>query len=331
MLARIREFYRDKASLYWNLFFPFFIIFIFYFIFNEDKRTYVKIGIVGEVTESLLQSEEFFQFKYMQILPQIKNEGKLKIANHKLDILIEPSQNGITKYWINSTNQQGYFLDKMIKIYYEGAIEKQNIDEKEISYLDWVFPGILALNLMFTCLWGVGWVIVNYRDEGYLKRLNATPLKAYHFILGHLLSRVIIATLSTSVIFIIGSWIIDFNMRGSYFNLIVCYLLGVIALVSIGLLVATRTTSKEFADGALNLFSWPMIVFSGMWFSREGFSPVVNVFSYLLPITHLIESTRKIMLEGASLSDVSFNIFSMIAFIIILITLISVLFKWNDR
>lgn len=332
-LGRLREFYRDKASLYWNLFFPFFIIVIFYFIFSEDKRTDVKVGVVGEVNELLLQSEEFFNLKYTQFLSVNKEEGLLKVRNHKFDMLIEPGMGSypVAKYWVNSTNKNAYFLEKIIKNHFKGAILKQSSEEKEISYLDWVFPGILALNLMFSCLWGVGWVIVKYRDEGFLKRLNATPLKVYHFLLGHMFARLIIVAIVTTFIFVVGSMILDFKMQGSYFDLIVCYFFGMLSLTSIGLLVATRTTSKEFAEGALNLFSWPMIVCSGMWFSIEGFSPLVKAFSYTLPTTHLIEATRKIMLEGATLSQVSVNIFSMFLFSVILFALTSFFFKWSER
>ncbi|MDE0151833.1 MAG: ABC transporter permease [Bdellovibrionales bacterium] len=325
-IARLKEFYRDKAAFYWHLVLPFFIIASFYFIFDSDQTPSYKVGVVGE---SLNDSEEFFQLKYIQFIPQEKDIALDKIRNHTLDMLVQPGQP--LQYWVNDSNRKAYFLEKILKGSYNKSIEKNPSLSRTISYVDWVFPGILALNIMFSCLWGVGWLIVKYRDDGYLKRLNATPLKVYHFILGQMLARLIIILCGTSVIFIVGAWFIDFEMQGSYLDLFICYLFGVLSLISIGLLVATRTTSKEFADGALNLFSWPMIIFSGIWFSLEGAPSWLLAFAYSLPLTHLVESTRKIMLEGAMLSELWFNVSAMVIFSVTAFALVAVLFKWNER
>jgi len=326
LIARLREFYRDKAAFYWHLALPFFIIASFYFIFDSNQTPSYKVGVIGEGTND---SEEFFQLKHIQFILQEKDKALDKIRNHDLDMLVQPGQP--LQYWVNDSNRKAYFLEKILKGSYSEPIQKNPSLARSVSYVDWVFPGVLALNIMFSCLWGVGWLIVKYRDDGYLKRLNATPLKVYHFILGQMLARLIIILCGTSVIFVAGAWFIDFEMQGSYLDLFVCYLFGVLSLISIGLLVATRTTSKVFADGALTLFSWPMIIFSGMWFSLEGAPSWLSAFAYSLPLTHLVESTRRIMLEGAVLSELWFNVSAMMAFSVTSFALVAFLFKWNDR
>lgn len=330
LIARLREFYRDKAAFYWHLGLPFFIIASFYFIFDSRQTPSYKVGVAAKNTKGFLNdSEEFFQLKYIQFIPQEKQSALDKIRNHTLDMLVQPGNP--LQYWINDSNKKAYFLEKILKGSYRNPIQKNPSLDRAVSYVDWVFPGILALNIMFSCLWGVGWLIVKYRDDGYLKRLNATPLKVYHFMLGQMFARLIIILCGTSIIFSVGSWFIDFEMQGSYLDLFVCYFFGVLSLISIGLLVASRTTSKEFADGVLNLFSWPMMIFSGMWFSLEGAPSWLMAFAYSLPLTHLVESTRKIMLEGAVLSELWFNVFSMAAFSAVVFLLVAFLFKWNER
>ena len=335
-LARLREFYRDKSVLYWNLFFPFFILLSFYFIFKSETRSYYKVGIVKEAAQEEIKGETleglgaFSQLKYIQFLEQEKAEGLRKIKNHKLDMLIDIGQP--LKYWVPSEGKGGYFLEKILKhSAVRGTIEKQKIPGRPVPYVVWLFPGVLALNIMFSCLWGVGWVIVKYRDEGYLKRLNVTPIKVHHFILGQMGARFVIVFFLTSVVYLFGSRMIGFEMRGSYLDLAICYLLGTLSLISIGLLAAVRTTSKEFADGLLNVISWPMIIFSGMWFSLEGSSPLVQKIAAAMPLTHLIQSTRKIMLEGAHLKELSSHLLYMGLFSAILFAVISLCFKWNEK
>ncbi len=328
-LARFREFYRDKSSFYWHWVLPIFIITAFYITFNNDQSSLFKVGIVGSLESSALQSEEFFQIQHIQFLPQEKQAGIKKVRDHKLDLLIELSSP--MQYWINDSNKNGYITEQLLKKSFNKKLRKNSFMTQPASYMDWVFPGILALTIMFGCLWGVGYMIVVYRCEGYLKRLHATPLKSYSFLLGQLFSRLVIVLVTTSVTFITGSLLISFETQGSYLSLIVCYTLGAISLSSIGLLVASRTKSKEFADQLLNVFSWPFFIFSEMWFSLEG-SPVwLQNFSKALPLTHLIASTRKIMLDGASLYQVRDHIWAMLLFSVIVLTLTVILFKWNDK
>ena len=51
------------------------------------------------------------------------------------------------------------------------------IQEKGSRYIDFLFPGILGLNLMGTGIWGVGFSIVNARLKKTLKLMVATPMR----------------------------------------------------------------------------------------------------------------------------------------------------------
>ena len=46
-----------------------------------------------------------------------------------------------------------------------------------LSYADWVPLGVLAMNVIFSSLWDVGFVLVHYRKNGVLRQLKATPLR----------------------------------------------------------------------------------------------------------------------------------------------------------
>ena len=82
-------------------------------------------------------------------------------------------------------------------------------------------------------------------------------------------------------------------------NLILIFFLGGFSMISLGLLIASRSSSEEFAGGILNLISWPMMFLSEVWFSLEGAHPIVRKISNLFPLTHLVEGARNIMNHGA--------------------------------
>lgn len=328
-IARTKEYYRDKSSFGWNILFPFFMVFGFYFVFNSDGQDLFKVGLVENSTKL---EKEFYSIKHVQWLSGLsESEGQDKIRKHKIDLLIDTRVEPV-KYWLNSTSKNAYLLEKMLlSMSGDSKLSKKELNQKEISYLDWVIPGILAMNIMFNCLWGIGYVIVRYRQNGYLKRLRATPIKAYHYLLAQVLSRYLIAMMVTLIVFFGTKWTVGFDVKGSYFDLFISYSLGVFCIMSFGLIVAARTTSKELADGLLNLISWPMMVLSGVWFSVEGTSEMVNFISQLLPLTHLVDATRMIITEGAGLAEVSFNLGVMGGSALVLITISSLIFKWDSE
>ena len=65
------------------------------------------------------------------------------------------------------------------------------------------------MNMMFSCLFGVGYVIVRYRKSSVLKRLKATPLSALEFVSAQLVSRLFIVMFMA--IFVYGGCNIFFD------------------------------------------------------------------------------------------------------------------------
>ena len=79
-------------------------------------------------------------------------------------------------------------------------------------------------------------------------------------------------------------------------------------MISLALVVASRSSSEEFAGGILNLITWPMMFLSEVWFSLEGTRPGYRRCRRIFPLTQMIDAARKIMNDGAGIEDVHSNI-----------------------
>jgi len=330
--ARNIEFFRDKSSLGWNLFFPVLLLVGFSFIFSGDGRSAYKVGVV-DVTASninqlngkgeLLENIRFIDYISYENVDFAKN----KLSRHTIDILIDPATNS---YWINEESAKSYLVEKIFKSQLEGYNRLKTSGQK-IRYVDWVLPGILGMNMMFSCLFGVGYVIVRYRKNAVLKRLKATPLSAFEFVTAQLLSRLFIVMFMSIVVYSGCNLLFDFFMLGNYFDLLIIGMLGAFCLISLGLLVASRSKSEELIGGLLNLTSWPMMMLSGVWFSLEGAPPALKSFADFLPLTHLVAGARKVITEGATLGDISYHITSLIVMSIIFLSIGAYFFSWNTE
>ena len=138
-------------------------------------------------------------------------------ARHQLDLLIEFGER--PRYWVNPDSAKGRFAELAL-LQSESApptsIDKEQISGEAMRYADWVLPGILGMNMMFSSLFGVGYVVVRYRKNGFLKRLRATPLRAIEFVMAQVASRLLLIMVITSFLFAGTSYFLDIRMEGSY-------------------------------------------------------------------------------------------------------------------
>ncbi|BDX05815.1 ABC transporter permease [Planctobacterium marinum] len=326
--ARNLEFFRDKSSLSWNIAFPVLILVGFSFIFNDQDNYQFKVGVLQQDTSlvSQAQSEAFLQLKHIEFVPYTETAQAIEsVRKHKIDLFVAPQQK---RYWVNETSPKGYTVEQLL-LGNSVGYERLTIEGRAIRYLDWVVPGILGMNMMFSCLFGVGYVIVRYRKASVLKRLKATPLKPIEFILAQVISRLFIVVCMSAGVFLATDWMFDFYMLGSMFDLLVIAILGALCMISLGLLVASRSRSEELTGGLLNLVTWPMMILSGVWFSLEGAPQWLQSIAQLLPLTHIVDGARSIMTDGTRLWELHTSLVSLLLMTAVFLCLSALLFRWE--
>ncbi|MGD8882373.1 MAG: ABC transporter permease [Desulfobacterales bacterium] len=337
--ARNYEFFRDRSAFGWNFLFPFLLVAGFGIIFGGKTYTEYKIGIFPSETKQVSTAQVNIpqRFKDMQYLKFIgfpnAAEGLEKLKHHRIDFLLKTG-NGPYQYWVSDASPKGYVVEQMFKASLLPAENKLNAEKREIQgsairYIDWLFPGILAMNMMFSALWGVGYVVVRYRKNGVLKRLKATPLSAFEYLTAQAISRIFLLMFTLVIVWTGCDLIFSFRVQGSYLDLFVIFFLGSLSLTSLGLVLASRGTSEEFTTGILNFISWPMMFLSEVWFSLEGAPQWVKSSAKIFPLTHMLTAARKVMHDGAGLIEVGPEIIVLSLMTLGFLTLGASLFSWN--
>jgi ABC-type multidrug transport system permease subunit len=331
--ARNLEFVRDRSSMSWNLVLPVALLFGLSFIFGGEGRTQYTVGVLQSVEELDRDQHPFLETHFVRfVIVNDKEDGVRKIARHQLDLLVQFGTPG--RYWINPDSPKGYFVEFALLQSDKPAeygMQKSRITGDAVRYVDWVLPGILGMNMMFSCLFGVGYVVVRYRKNGFLKRLRATPLRPIEFVIAQVGSRLLLIMVITTFVYTGTNYFLDTRMDGSYLTLFLVAIVGAIALLSMGLLVAARVTSEELAGGLLNLVTWPMMMLSGVWFSLEGADGWVRQVANIFPLTHVLESARAVMLDGATLVDVAPALLSLSLMSVVFLGAGAAMFRWRPN
>jgi len=337
--ARNHEFFRDRAAFGWNFLFPFLIVAGFGIIFGGKSYTEYKIGVFPHTPEIVSAKdikipEPFRNTRYLKFIgfPSAA-AGLEKLKYHKIDFLLKIGDPPFA-YWVSDASPRGYVVEQMFKSsllppQIKIQAEKKEIQGRTIRYIDWLFPGILAMNMMFSALWGVGYVVVRYRKNGVLKRLKVTPLNAFEYLTAQAVSRIFLLMFTLLVVWTGCDLIFDFTVNGSYLDLFIVFFLGSLSLTALGLILASRGVSEEFTTGILNFISWPMMFLSEVWFSLEGAPHWVKNLAQIFPLTHILKAVRKIMHDGAGLIDVRLEIMILTLMTLAFLTIGASLFSWN--
>ena len=328
--ARNVEFVRDRSSFGWNIVMPVLLVFGLAFIFSGGEKPLLKVAVLAPAATELSASlHPFLGTEHLEFYRVADREQSVrKVQRHQIDMLLD-LRDGDGRYWINPESGKGAIAARLLQASGGPSLRQERAGGAPVRYVDWLLPGILGMNMMFSAMYGVGYVIVRYRKNGYLKRLHATPLRAFEFLSAQIGSRLIVILCVSSGVFLGTDLVLDFRMEGSYLALFLLAAAGAISLISMGLLIAARIQSEEFAEGILNFLTWPMMLLSGVWFSLEGTHPLLRQLSAVFPLTHLLDGARAVMLDGAGISGILPQLAVLLLMAVAFLAVGSALFKWD--
>lgn len=325
--ARNKEFYRDRSALIWTLLFPFIVLAGFTYGYSGRQEPLLRVRAVAASTADVVSALRALGAVPGVELKEVDDEraALARLERYEVDLVV--SGGG---YWFDPDADKGRLAERLLLDAAAGAgLERRTVAGRRVRYSDWLLPGLLAMNLMFGSMFGVGYVVVRYRKNGVLKRLRATPLSALQFLAAQVLSRMLLM-LVTSFMIVGGAMVlIGFRPQGSWLALAAFVCVSSIAMISLGLVVAARIATEEVAEGLLNLMTWPMIFLSGVWFSLEGASAWVLAAAKLMPLTHVVDGLRAILIEGAGLAQLGPQVAVLLALSVVFLGVGSAIFRWR--
>jgi ABC-type multidrug transport system permease subunit len=299
--ARNLEFVRDRSTLLFTLVVPIALVVGMGIVFGGPERPLFKVGVLS--THETQERHPFLRERFVDFVPVIDRADAIrKVGRHQLDLLLDPQ--GPAHYWVNTDSPKGYIVEKLL-LSEDHAAVREPVTGTAVRYVDWLFPGVLGMNMMFSCLFGVGYVVLRYRKSGFLKRLHATPLTPFEFLSAQVLSRLSLVLLVTLILYCGVSPIIHFHTAGSSALLCLIAVLGALSMIALGLTIAARFSSDELVGGVLNLMTWPMMLLSGIWYSLEGSPKWVRLLAQVFPLTHMLNAARAVMIDGVGFTQVA--------------------------
>lgn len=261
------------------------------------------------------------------IIPQ-GFEASLQSGVATLQVYYDDS-NPIRIGYVSST------IDAVIQAYNERVtgrpevvkLEKQGVETASVRYIDFLTPGMIGMTIMFTNL-AVGFMLVNWREMGILRRLGVTPLSPGLLIASQAVSFALLSATQVTLLLVVGRLVFDVRIEGSYVLLGVTGMLGVFSMLALGYTIASFARTVQSFSAAQQLLAFPMLFLGRSYFPIDpppALMPVVQA----VPLTHLNDALREVINRGGGIGDLWVSWLVLVGWTLVAGVISIRLFRWQ--
>ena len=300
--ARVVLFLREPEAVFWVLVFPLILAVVLGWAFRDRGPSAEDVGVLGSAAEVAAVVE----------LVDLETYDRLEIAEKdlafgRIAVLLIAGEPPVLRYDPQRPESELARLRLASRLWgpNDPPYRSEEVRAAGSRYIDWLFPGLLGMNLMGTGIWGIGFAIAEMRQKKLLRRFLVTPMSRSKFLMSFMLSRGVFLVLEVVVLVAFAVFVLGVPLRGSVVAFFAACLVGTLTFATIGILVASRARTIEGVSGLMNFVMVPMWLFSGIFFSYDKFPEAFHPAIRAIPLTALNDALRGIMLEGTSLFELA--------------------------
>ena len=331
-LVRFREFWREPEAVFWVFVFPTLLAAGLGVAFRNRPPEVAKIAVVDPALGAALAAD-----KSISVATLTRDAGENALRTGRAVLLVLRDSSGKVIFRYDDTNPDGRMARLLVDRALQQAagahdpmpVSSDLVREPGSRYIDFLVPGLLGMNLMGNGLWGLGFSIVDARRRKLLKRLIASPMPRWQYLMSFLLSRLVVLVAEVVVLVGFGRLAFGVPVRGPAWELGALCLLAALAFGALGLLIASRARTIEAVSGLMNFTMLPMWIFSGVFFSSDRFPAFLQPLIRALPLTAVVDSLRASMLQGTHLSQLGGQLAVMSAWLGVCFLTALRLFRWR--
>ena len=352
-VANIKSLVRDRAALFWTIFFPVMFVFLFGWIFGGSGDTKISVGFVDQdgttTSAQVRQAFDAVPLLHLQsgsledekaamqrgdvsaviVLPKGLQAGVGQKAPVAIQLWADPSKTQTTQVVQGAVAQiaNGFNLQLAggSQILTVNQLTLQSTNIGAVSYL---VPSILAMALMQLGVFAAI-PLVQQREKGILKRIGATPLPRWKLVGSNVLLRLLVAIVDAVVILGIGFLVFGVQIVGNVLAMVGLVLLGASAFLALGFMLASFLKTEEQATGVVQVVQMPMMFLSGIFFSFDSMPSFLKTVGMAMPLTYLGDGLRQVMVNGTQLVPLGADVAILTGWLVVCLGIAARSFRWE--
>ncbi len=183
-----------------------------------------------------------------------------------------------------------------------------------------IVPGLVGTILTMTMLIFTALSVTREIERGTMESLLSMPIKPVEVMFGKIIPYVLVGFVQAAIIIAIGVLLFGVPMFGSLTLLSVLSILFITANLSIGYTFSTLAQNQLQAMQLSIMFFLPSILLSGFMFPFLGMPVWAQYIGEGLPLTHYLRIVRAIMLKGATVQNLQYDTFALVALMLFAMT-----------
>jgi ABC-2 type transport system permease protein len=189
-------------------------------------------------------------------------------------------------------------------------------------------PVLASLLIAVSAVLSLVTIISIYREGGILKRLRATPLRAWTILTAHMLVKLILTAATLALMVLAGRRYYPVGVHAPLFSFTIALLISTWSILSIGFLIASIVPTARFAQPIGAAILYPMIALSGLFVPVASFPPGLQAVARVLPLTYAVSLLQGIW-NGEAWSAHVGDIAALVLVFVACTALSAKVFRWE--
>ena len=184
-----------------------------------------------------------------------------------------------------------------------------------------IVPGLMGVILTMTMVMMTGLAMTRERERGTMENLLATPAQPLEVMTGKIVPYIFIGLIQITIILLAAVYLFSVPFVGSVFVLYAVALLFIAAQLTIGITISSLAQNQLQAMQLTFFYFLPTMLLSGFMFPFQGMPGWAQVVGGILPATYFMRLVRGILLKGNDWIDLWPNIWPMMVFTAVVMTI----------
>ena len=200
------------------------------------------------------------------------------------------------------------------------------------DFMTWVVPGVVVFNILAFGLLSSGTLMVNMRENGVLRRLQASPVPAGQLVGSYLLVNVLIALLQSTIIVVFAALVFKTPLTlGGALRAFPMIVLGILGFVALGQVISGVATTIGVAVAVGQILNFSQMFITDMIMPMEFLPEWLQKVAPYLPAYATVQLVRPPLVDGSFSPDLWSNLLVMAAYTVVAAIVAARLFRWAPK
>ena len=200
------------------------------------------------------------------------------------------------------------------------------------DFMTWVVPGIVVFNILAFGLLGSGTVMVDMREKGVLRRLQASPIPAAQLVGSYLLVNVLIAVLQSTILVLFAALVFKTPLTPEgVVRALPMVVMGILTFVALGQVISGVATTTGIAVAVGQILNFSQMFITDMIMPMDMMPAWIQELAPYLPAYAVVQLVRPPLVEGSFHPDLWGNLLVTAVYAALAGIVAARLFRWAPK